>query len=37
MELIKMIAFNAIIIGFVAYITHLAVKSAKQKSKHKHV
>lgn len=37
MELIKMIAFNVAIIGFVAYITCLAVKSAKQKSKHKHL
>jgi len=36
MELMEMIAFNAAIIGFVAYITHLAIKSAKQKSKHKH-
>lgn len=37
MELIKMIAFNAAVIGFVAYLTHLAVKSAKQKSKHRHI
>lgn len=37
MELIKMIGFNIFVIGFVAYITHLAVKSAKHKSKHKHV
>ena len=37
MELIKMLAFNAAIIGFVAYVTHLAVKSAKQRSKHRRV
>lgn len=36
MELMRMIAFNAAIIGFVAYVTRLAVKSGKQKSKHKH-
>jgi len=37
MELIKMIVFNAVVIGFVAYITYLAVTSAKHKSKHTHI
>jgi hypothetical protein len=32
MELIKMIAFNGAIIGFVAFITCLAAKSVKQKN-----
>ena len=37
MELMKALAFNAIVIGIVAYVAYLAVKSAKQKSKHKHI
>jgi len=37
MELIKMITFNVVVIGFVAYITYLAVKSTKHKSKHTHI
>ncbi len=37
MELIKMLAFNAVVIGGAFYLLHLAVKSAKQKSKHRHI
>jgi hypothetical protein len=31
MELINALAFNAIVIGIVAYVTHLAIKSANRK------
>ena len=37
MELIKMLTFNAVIIAGAFYLLHLAVKSAKHKSKHKHI
>lgn len=37
MEMLKLIVLNVGVIAIVAYITHLAIKSAKHKSKHKHV
>ena len=37
MELFKALIFNTIIIGGAFYLLHLAAKSAKQKSKHKHI
>jgi hypothetical protein len=37
MELIKMLVFNAVIIGGAFYLLHLVAKSAKQKSKHRHI
>lgn len=36
MELIKLIVLNVAVIAGAFYLLHLAVKSAKQKSKHSH-
>jgi threonine/homoserine/homoserine lactone efflux protein len=37
MELFRALVFNVVIIGGAFYLLHLAAKSSKQKSKHKHV
>jgi hypothetical protein len=36
MELIKLISLNLTVVAGAFYLLHLAVKSAKQKSKHRH-
>jgi len=36
MELIKMLGFNLIILGVLAYLIYLGIKSTKNRHKHNH-